>query len=253
MALTNLNPSDLLFGLLCWGKIFPIKRELLTSEIEQYSSEEVELLKSKKWLKGVGYSERYSCFDCSENCCQHVIKLEDGTLFVHCNQEGQPAKFIDAEELHCWRFDFEQFLADFKSALEIESETQISNDELSIGYYRACQLFIVKGSPLNLSFNKKATIPITNCLMYTDEGVKFDTAKISRLITQVTGVEESPFDRALRIMQRLQSLVEQGLTKTAAYEIIGKDEGVKANRIRKICDKAKNDPKIIEVLGLPKR
>ena len=144
-------------------------------------------------------------------------------------------------------------MADFKSALEIESETQISNDEISIGYYRACQLFIVKGSPLNLSFNKKATIHITNCLMYTDAGIKFDTAKISRLITQVTGVEESPFDRALRIMQRLQSLVKQGLTKTAAYKIIGQDEGVTANRIRKICDKAKNDPEIIEVLGLAKK
>lgn len=253
MTQTNLNPSDLLFGLLCWGKIFPIKRELSTSEIEQYTSKEVELLKSKNWLKEAGYSECYTCFDCSENCCQRVIKLEDGTLFVHCNQDEQSAKFIDAEELHCWRFDFEQFLADFKSTLEIESETQISNDEISIGYYRACQLFILKGSPLNLSFNKKATIPITNCLMYTDEGIKVDIAKISRLITQVTGVEELPFDRALRIMQRLQSLVKQGLTKTAAYKIIGQDEGVTANRIRKICDNAKNNPEIIEVLGLPKK
>lgn len=253
MPQTNLNSSNLLFSLLCWGKMFPIKRELSKREIERYRPEEVELLKNRNWLKKSGYCEYYTCFGCSENCCQRVIKLEDGTLFIHCNQEGQSAKFFDAEELLCWRFNFEQFLADFKSALEIESETQISNDEISIGYYRACQLFILKGSPLNLSFNKKATIPITNCLMYTDEGIKFDTAKISRLITQVTGVEESPFDRALRIMQRLQSLVKQGLTKTAAYEIIGKDEGVKANRIRKICDKAKNDPEIIEVLGLPKK
>ena len=89
--------------------------------------------------------------------------------------------------------------------------------------------------------------------MNKDQGIKFDTAKISRLITQVTGVEESPFDRALRIMQRLQSLVKQGLTKQVAYEKIGQDEGVTANRIRKICDKAKNDPEIIKVLGLSKK
>lgn len=56
MTQTNLNPSDLLFGLLCWGKIFPIKRELSTSEIKQYKSEEVELLKSKNWLREAGYS-----------------------------------------------------------------------------------------------------------------------------------------------------------------------------------------------------
>ena len=250
MALTNLNPSDLLFGLLCWGKIFPIKRDLLTSEIEQYSSEEVELLKNRNWLKKSGYSEYYTCFDCSENCCQRVIKLEDGTLFIHCNQEGQSAKFFDAEELLCWRFNFEQFLADFKNVLEIESDTQNSHDEISIGYYRACQLFILKGNPLNLSFNKKATIPITDCLMYTDQSIKFDTAKISRLVTQVTGVEESSFDRELRIMRRLQSLVKIGLTKTAAYEKIGQDEGVTANTIRKICDRAKRKSEVMKVLGI---
>lgn len=250
MPQTNLNSSNLLFNLLCWGKMFPIKRELSKREIERYRPEEVELLKNRNWLKKFAYSEYYTCFDCSENCCQRVIKLEDGTLFIHCNQEGQSAKFFDAEELLCWRFNFEQFLADFKSALEIESDTQNSHDEISIGYYRACQLFILKGNPLNLSFNKKATISITDCLMYTDQSIKFDTAKISRLVTQVTGVEESSFDRELRIMRRLQSLVNIGLTKTAAYEKIGQDEGVTANTIRKICDRAKRKSEVMKVLGI---
>lgn len=253
MAQIMIGDNALLLDLLSWKKSFPIKRKLLIGELDQYPLEEVKNLKDIGWLKESGYSENYVCLECSEKCVQPISKFEDGTLFIHCDLDGQPAKFFDAEELHCWRFDFGQFLTDFKSALEIESETQMSNDEILIGYYCACQLFILKGSPLNLSFNKKATIPITKCLMNKDQGIKFDTAKISRLITQVTGVEESPFDRALRIMQRLQSLVKQGLTKQVAYEKIGQDEGVTANRIRKICDKAKNDPEIIKVLGLSKK
>ena len=86
--------------------------------------------------------------------------------------------------------------------------------------------------------------------MYTDQSIKFDTAKISRLVTQVTGVEESSLDRELRIMRRLQSLVKIGLTKTAAYEKIGQDEGVTANTIRKICDRAKRKSEVMKVLGI---
>ncbi len=253
MAQIMRSDNSLLLDLLSWSRPFPIKRKLLIGELGLYPFEEVKNLKERGWLKKSGYSESYICFECSESCVQRVSKLEDGTLFIHCDLDGQVAKFIQPSDLQTWEFSFDAFLKDFKDALAVDSVTEINPNEISIGYYKACQLYLLEGSPLILSANKKGIIRVTDCITVTDQGIKFNTAKISHLVTQVTGIEESSFDRDLRLYKRYTDLIKQRMRKGDSQKIIAEEEGLTVSRIRQILSRAEKCLEIQKILGLANR